>query len=111
VAQRRQCSNDREAPVAGDEVPGLLQLEEGKGECKARLQWGTMAAWPELTERMGQRRRCGQNLAAQGISGGPEWVESRGDGRGAVCVAEGKEMGGEKAGADILYQHAEVRDG
>jgi hypothetical protein len=35
----------------------------------------------------------------------------RGDGRGAVCVAEGKEMAGEKVGADILYQHVEVRDG
>jgi hypothetical protein len=79
VAQRRQCSNNREAPVADDEVPGFLQLEEGKGECKARLERGTMAAWPELTERMGQRRRCGQNLAAQGISSGSEWVESRGE--------------------------------
>jgi hypothetical protein len=44
VAERQRRSNDGEALVAGDDVPGVLQLEEGKGGCEARLQRGKMAA-------------------------------------------------------------------
>jgi hypothetical protein len=82
VAERRRRSNEEEAPVADDVVPADLQLEEGKGECEARLQRGTMAARVELTRRTGQRRRGGQNPTAQGISGGPDWTEGRGEKEG-----------------------------
>jgi hypothetical protein len=34
VAERRRHSNGGEAPVAGDEVPVVLQLEEGKGNVR-----------------------------------------------------------------------------
>jgi hypothetical protein len=81
VAERRRHSNNGEAPVAGDEVPAVLQLMCGahQGSLMVTLQRGTMAARAELTERMGRRRRGGQNPAAQGISGGSEWTKGRGE--------------------------------
>jgi hypothetical protein len=40
VVERRWRSNDGEASVASNEVPTVLQLEEGKGEYEPRLQRG-----------------------------------------------------------------------
>jgi hypothetical protein len=108
VAERRRRSNDGEALVAGDEVPAVLQLEEGKGECEAKLQWGTMAARVDLTGRMGRWQHDGQNSAAQGISGGSEWTEGRGEKGGCSRGPGGAGVeGGKRKGARRFYPDAQ----
>jgi hypothetical protein len=110
MVERWRCSNNGEALVAGDEVPGVLQLEEGKGECEVRFQWETMAARVELTEKMGRWRCYNQNLVARGISGGLEWAESQGEKGGLFTWPwEKKWGGGEKGGR--CARRVEVVDG
>jgi hypothetical protein len=108
---RQWHSNDGEALVAGDGVPAALQLEDGRGECEAGLQWGTMVARAELTGRTGRWWHCSQNLAARGVSGRPEWMEGRGERGCARTVLEasmwkGKKKGGGRDSADVFYQCA-----
>jgi hypothetical protein len=98
VAEGQQRCNDGEAPVADDEVLAVLQLEEGKGECEARVQWGTVVAWAELT---------GWNGSAATLRLAIRWLEGSSVGRsgqkaegrkGGVRAAEGKRNGERKGG-------------
>jgi hypothetical protein len=103
VAERQRRSNDGEAPVDGDEVPVILQLEEGKGGCEARLQRGTVAARTELTGGRGTGRRwCyvqksggSRDFRWAGVDGKPRGEKGRGcsRGRGEKKWGEGEEGG------------------
>jgi hypothetical protein len=113
VAERQRRSNDGEAPVTGDEVLAVLQLEEWKGECVARFQWGTVAARAELT---------GGNGSAATLRPEIWWLEASPMGRtgrkvegrkGGVRAAEGKRNGERKGGegrggAAVLCRCTEV---
>jgi hypothetical protein len=102
VAERQRRSNDGEAPVDGDEVPVILQLEEGKGGCEARLQRGTVAARAELTGGRGTGRRwCyvqksggSRDFRWAGVDGKPRGEK----GEGVFTRPRGKEMGRGRGG-------------